>query len=163
MELPGYIGKPTFIAGAHRISIGSRFRIFPGARLEVTKNGTVIIDSDVAIAQNLHLTCGKRIHIGAGTCIAANVCITDTIHNYNDPEINILKQIDTYRETVIGNDCFIGFGSVINAGTILGKHCIVGANSYVSGNFPDHCVIAGNPAKIIKKYNNEAREWKKNG
>lgn len=159
MELPGYIGKPTFIEGASRISIGSRFRIFPGARLEVATSGTLIIASDVAIAQNLHLTCGKLIHIHSGACIAANVCITDTLHNYTDPEINILKQNDSYRETIIGQDCFIGFGSVINAGTTLGKHCIVGANSYVSGKFPDHCIIAGNPARVIKSYDRKTGAW----
>ena len=50
---------------------------------------------------------------------------------------------------------------MIQSGTILGKQCIVGANSVVRGQFPDYCVIAGNPAKIIKKYNFNTRKWEK--
>lgn len=50
-------------------------------------------------------------------------------------------------------------GVAIQAGTILGEQCIVGANSVVRGTFPDYCVIAGVPAKIIKIYNKESGEW----
>lgn len=159
MVLPGYIGKPIFLTGLRNIQIDKKFRIFPGARIEVTENARLIIDQDVAIAQNLHLTCGKFIHIKSGACIAANVCITDTIHDYSNPDVNVLKQKDRHKETIIGEDSFIGFGAVINAGTQLGKHCIVGANSFVNGTFPDNCVIAGNPAKIIKYYSTETSSW----
>lgn len=159
MILPGYIGKPIFINGLKNMRINKKFRIFPGARIEVGKNARLQIDQDVAIAQNLHLTCGKFIHIESGVCIAANVCITDTIHDYRNPEVNVLKQNDSHKETIIGKDSFIGFGAVINAGTQLGKHCIVGANSFVSGTFPDNCIIAGNPAKIIKFYSQEKSSW----
>ena len=49
--------------------------------------------------------------------------------------------------------------SVILPGTILGKHCVVGANSVVSGVFDDYSVIVGSPARVVKKYNKETREW----
>lgn len=159
MCFPGYMGKPIFLTGTKNIYIGKNFRIFPGARLEVQKNAKLHIEEDVAIAQNIHLTCGRSIKIMSGTCIAANVCITDTIHNYQDINKNVLKQQDSYKETLIGQDCFIGYGSVINAGTRLGRHCIVGANSFVSGAFPDNCIIAGNPAKIIKMYSDSESKW----
>lgn len=52
-------------------------------------------------------------------------------------------------------------GAAIQAGTVLGKQCIVGANSVVRGTFPDYCVIAGVPAKIIRKYNAESHSWER--
>lgn len=46
------------------------------------------------------------------------------------------------------------------AGTIeIGKHCVIGANSVVTHDIPDFCVAAGNPAKVIKKYDNENKVW----
>ena len=63
------------------------------------------------------------------------------------------------KETLIGENCFIGYGAVIMPGTKLGKQCIVGANAVVCGDFPDYCVIAGVPAKIVKKYNEKLNEW----
>jgi acetyltransferase-like isoleucine patch superfamily enzyme len=49
----------------------------------------------------------------------------------------------------------------LRAGTVLGEQCIVGANAVVKGSFPNHCVLAGNPAKIIKQFNEENGLWEK--
>ena len=53
--------------------------------------------------------------------------------------------------TRIGENCFLGMNSIILMGTSIGNNCIIGAGSVVSGVFPDNVVIAGNPAKIIKR------------
>lgn len=50
---------------------------------------------------------------------------------------------------------------MILPGTKLGNHCIVGANAVVRGFYSDNCVIAGNPACVIKKYDLESKSWKK--
>ena len=49
----------------------------------------------------------------------------------------------------IGNNVFIGMNTTILKGTKIGNNCIIGANSLVAGEFPDNCVIAGNPAIVI--------------
>lgn len=148
-----YMGSPVFIQGWNNVSIGSRFRCFPGARIEVHKNGRLEISNNVAIAQNIHLTCGLYISIGEGVCIAPNVCLTDIKHNYESIGKNILEQKDTFNKTLIGDNCFLGYGSVIDHGVILGEGCIVAANSYVRGGvYPRFSVIAGNPAKVVKTY-----------
>ena len=49
-----------------------------------------------------------------------------------------------------GEGCFLGMNSIILKGTVLGKNVVVGAGSVVHGIFPDNCIIAGNPAKVIK-------------
>ena len=66
-----------------------------------------------------------------------------------------------YSHTAIGENCFIGYGAVIMPGTVLGRQCIVGANSVVKGVYPDYCVIAGVPARIIRRYNFQTEEWEK--
>ena len=53
-------------------------------------------------------------------------------------------------KTIIGNNVFIGMNSIILMGTKIGNNVIIGAGSVVSGNVPDNCVIAGNPAKYIR-------------
>ena len=54
------------------------------------------------------------------------------------------------KEIRIGRNCFIGCNSIILKGTILGDGSVVGAGVVVSGIFPDNCVIAGNPARVIR-------------
>lgn len=151
-KFPSYLGKPVFISVQGSTVFGKRFRCFPGLRLEVMKNAKLLVGDNVALAQNVHITCGKNITISSGVCIAANVCITDIKHDYSSPFNNILGSVDTYDATFIGEDSFIGYGAVVDAGTKLGKGCVVGANSYVKGEFPDFSVVAGNPARLIKTY-----------
>lgn len=51
----------------------------------------------------------------------------------------------------LGNNVFIGNNSIILLNTTVGDNCIIGAGSVVRGQFPDHCVIVGNPAKVLMK------------
>ncbi|MGJ1271450.1 MULTISPECIES: acyltransferase [Sphingobacterium] len=160
--LYSYLGKPIFIHNIHQIYIGNRVRIFPNNRMEVHgKNSRIIIQDNVGIAQNVHITSGGDLIIGKGSTILANVFITNIDHEYNVIDKPILEQGMSIRETSIGENCFIGIGAAIQAGTILGKHCIVGANSVVRGIFPDYCVIVGAPARIVKKYNFTSKIWEK--
>ena len=55
------------------------------------------------------------------------------------------------REIRIGKNCFIGCNSIILKGTVIGDGCVVGAGAVVCGKFGENCVIAGNPAKVIKR------------
>ena len=54
-------------------------------------------------------------------------------------------------KTVIGTHCFIGCGSIIMPNVTVGNHVIVAAGSVVTKDVPDNCIVAGNPAKIIKQ------------
>lgn len=160
--LPSYIGKPTYIGGFKNIFIGKKVRIFPSARIEALgENGKILIGDNVAIAQNLHITSASNLVIGSNTTILQNVMITNIDHDYTQIGIHILDQPQLVKETHIGENCLIGFGAVIQAGTILGKQCIIGANSVVRGKFPDLCVIVGAPAKVIKRYDVKEQCWKR--
>lgn len=157
-----YIGKPVFLKNAKNISIGKNVRIFPGIRMETHNNGRILIENEVGIAQNVHITSGECIlKIGENSTVLANVFITNIDHNYKEINKNILKQKIIINNTEIGANCFIGYGAAIQAGTILGKQCVVGANSVVRGIFPDYCVIVGAPAKIVKRYNFQSKKWEK--
>ena len=160
--LPSYIGKPTYIGGFSKIYIGRNVRIFPNARMEaIGKNGKILIGNNVAIAQNVHITSARNLNIGNDSTILQNVMITNIDHEYTHIGQHILEQPHLISDTCIGENCFIGFGAVIQAGTVLGKQCIVGANSVVRGTFPDFCVLVGVPARIIKRYDMTEHCWRR--
>lgn len=88
-----------------------------------------------------------KLKIGHGTFIAPNVGIMTENHDLKDPN----KRAGG-KDVIIGNKCWIGYNAVILPGVTLGDHTVVGAGAIVTKSFPDgYCVIAGNPAKIIKK------------
>ncbi|MGN7821872.1 acyltransferase [Chitinophaga sp. 22536] len=162
-----YLGKPVFLSGASRISIGRKTRIFPGVRMEATsKQSFIEIGDEVSIAQNVHITSGGLLIIEKNAAILANVTITNIDHVYTEIGVPIIHQQLLIKDTHIGPNCMIGAGAMILAGTVLGEQCIVGANAVVRGNFPPYSVIVGSPGVCVKRYDTTAAVWRateKNG
>jgi acetyltransferase-like isoleucine patch superfamily enzyme len=161
---PSYIASPLIIIGHSGISIGDRVRILPNARLECSGEGSeLFLGDNISSGPNLTIICGsgRRLEIMSDTTISANVFICDVEHDYRRIAQHIMDQPLIKKRTVIGKGSFIGYGAMIQAGTILGDQCVVGANSVVKGEFPAYCVIAGNPAKVIKKYNQSSQKWER--
>lgn len=88
-----------------------------------------------------------KIVIGKGTYIAPNVGIITANHDLNN-----LDEHQPGKDVHLGEKCWIGMNSIILPGVTLGDHTIVGGGSVVTKSFPEgNCVIAGNPAKVIRK------------
>lgn len=158
-KIPSYIGPPVFLLSTKNIYIGKRVRIFPHLRAECHGAGRIIVEDNVSIGQGFHITAMGDIRIGKGTLITGYVSITDIEHEYISTELPIFQQSNIWKRTEIGENCFIGMGARIQAGTTLGKGCIIGANAVVRGVFPDHSVIVGVPGRIIKSYNPVTKNW----
>lgn len=147
--MPSYLGRPTFISKFNQISIGRKVRVFPGARFETIGNGIIVIEDDVSIGPNVNITSANKVIISSGCTISANVFITDMDHNLDALESSVMSRMNDISEgTFIGENSFIGVGSVILAGTHLGKSSVVGANSVVRGEFSSKSLIAGAPATL---------------
>lgn len=118
----------------------------------IARNGKVSIGNNVGISGTT-IYSRKSIEIGDHCKIGANTKIIDNDFHSLNPEQRIIddeKDIKS-KEIIIGKNVFIGCNSIILKGTKLGDNCIVGAGSVVSGEFETDCVIAGNPARVIKK------------
>ena len=87
-----------------------------------------------------------KIRIGKGTWIAPNVGLITANH-----DIRNLENHAPGKDIIIGEKCWIGMNAVILPGVTLGPSTIVGAGAIVTHSFPEgNCVIAGNPAKVIR-------------
>jgi acetyltransferase-like isoleucine patch superfamily enzyme len=82
----------------------------------------------------------EGIHIGDNCNILAEAVILS-----HDACRNL--KTDTY----IGSNTIVGIRSIVLPGIRIGCHVVVGAGSVVTKDVPDHCVVAGNPAKIIRE------------
>ena len=119
-----------------------------------TPDAKIIIGNDVGIS-GATIYARKEIRIGDNTNIGGNVKILD--NDFHPLEIK--ARLSDNKEKIgtkpinIGKNCFIGCNSIILKGTVLGDGCVVGAGAVVCGVFEENSVIAGNPAKVIRKLN----------
>ncbi|HCD7971152.1 TPA: DapH/DapD/GlmU-related protein [Citrobacter amalonaticus] len=157
--------KPLSCSYRH-MRIGNDVTIGHHARIEAVETWLdahftpeIVICDNVSIEQRLHLVAASKIVIGAHSTISFDVMITDVDHEYEKIDVDISLQPLRVANTMIGANCFIGAGAKILAGTVLGDQCIIGANSVVRGSFPSYCIIAGAPARIIKKYDKSTNSW----
>lgn len=112
------------------------------------------IGNDFHMFYNCHIACIDNIEIGDGVLIASKVFITDHFHgsiSKEDISFSPFKRPLTSKPVKIGNNVWIGDNVCIMPGVTLGNNVIVGANAVVTHSFPENSVIAGVPAKIIKK------------
>ena len=161
------IKNPLFMTPEF-ISIGKNVLIWDDARIEGISSyaGTnftphIIIEDGVTFQQRCHITAANTLLIGKNTTILFDVMVTDIDHEYQILSVPIINQPLIIKQTRIGDNCFIGSGAKIQAGSILGKHCVVGANAVVRGVFADYSVIVGIPAKVIKRYDEKKKIWLK--
>lgn len=160
------IEKALATRGKEHIYIGDHTYIRPGARIECVTEFSgkqytpcLSIGNGVNIEQNLHMTCAESIEICDNVTILSNVLVTDINHSYKKINVPPLTQELEIRKVKIGSYSLIGSGARIMPGVTLGKNVIVGANAVVTKSVPDYSIVAGVPAKIIKKYDFEKMEW----
>ncbi|MBU3878773.1 acyltransferase [Faecalicatena sp. AGMB00832] len=124
-----------------------------------TRDAEILIGDNVGIS-GATIYARKKITIGDNTCIGGNSKILDNDFHPIEIEdrIKLLQEnrvgdtnLIPAKEIYIGKNCFIGCNTIILKGTILGNGCVVGAGAVVTGRFEDNTVIAGNPARIIKR------------
>ena len=123
--------------------------------------GAEIVIGDNVGMSGVTIYARKGIYIGENTSIGGNTKILDNdfhpieaeqrIKLLNDAHGGDVDELIPAGEIHIGKNCFIGCNSIILKGTVLVEGCVVGAGAVVSGKFEDRCVIAGNPARVIRK------------
>lgn len=117
--------------------------------IRIRTGGILNIGNNVAFNNNCILTCRGKITIGSDTNIGPNCAIFDHDHDYM-----VEDRMNTYKigTIEIGKNVWIGANVTILKDTVIGDNCVIGAGSVVKGTYRSNIMIAGNPAvekKII--------------
>ena len=99
--------------------------------------------------------------IGNDIRFAQNIVLSGLNHNYKDVTRPIHVQGVSTSLVNIEDNVWIGANSVIVAGIHIGKNSVIAAGSVVVKNIPPFSIAAGNPARVIKKYNQKTKRWEK--
>jgi acetyltransferase-like isoleucine patch superfamily enzyme len=137
-----YLGSHTFIAERSYLSVVIAGKDEP----------SFVVGDNVCIGSDFVISCVDSIRIEANVLIADRVFIGDSIHDYHDLNIPIIDQpMKAMGSVLIEEGSFIGINAVILPGVTVGRNAIVGASAVVTKDVPSHTVVAGNPARIVKR------------
>ena len=118
-----------------------------GARLHISDN--VGMSQTALCAVDANITIGKNTLLGGGVKVYSSDFHSMNCIDRRDPE-GADKDNRKSAPVVIGNDCFIGAGTIILKGVTVGARTIIGAGSVVTKSIPADCIAVGNPCKVIK-------------
>jgi acetyltransferase-like isoleucine patch superfamily enzyme len=170
VEEGGYVEtSQSFERYRSEVEVGLRVArgasVYPPTMFDLGPEGSVNV-GEFSMLNGPRILCDGRISIGAYCLISWNVVLMDSYRAGFDVESRrgVLGELwkaplkerrmrggDRPREIRIGDNVWIGFDAVILPGVQIGEGSVVGARSVVNADVPAYCVVAGNPARVVKQ------------
>ncbi|TYA78492.1 acyltransferase [Seonamhaeicola marinus] len=155
-----------------RVRPRTRMDVVPWNKFELGSDSTIEDFSainngvgDVVIGDRTKIGLSNTIigpvTIGNDIRLAQNITVSGLNHDYQDVHQPIHEQGVSTSEIVLEDNSWLGANVVVVAGVTIGKHCIVAAGSVVTKDVPPYSVVVGNPARVIKQYNQDTKTWEK--
>ncbi len=141
-----HIGSSTLIGRQVTLSVGYG----PGDP-ELPERGLVIGDRCVLGART-SLTAHSSIVVGDDVWCGQDVFVSDASHGYQQLGTPIGRQLGDHDPVVIGSGSWIGHGAIVLPGARIGRNVVVAAGSVVRGEVEDHAVVAGAPARVVRRF-----------
>lgn len=159
------IGMPARITCADCISIGDDVTINEHSWISVVRalpgvTPRLVIGDGTLVDRLLHIACVGEVEIGPDVLIGERVLISDTYHDYEDVTRPIIEQpMAPYRKVTIERGVGIGLGACIMPGVTIGENALVAAGAVVNRDVPARTVVAGNPARVVRRWDEVEERW----
>ncbi|HLX12794.1 MAG TPA: acyltransferase [Bacteroidota bacterium] len=126
--------------------IADNVQLYSGCRIEIGKGATLTIGNGTYLNRNTTVICHQSVSIGNDCKIAWNVNIMDTDQH------PIHGRVMRNSAVVIDDHVWIGANAIILKGVHIGSYAVIAAGAVVTKDVPSNAVVGGNPAVVLKKY-----------
>ena len=146
------------ISGPGKVRIGDSV-LFEGGPFRINTLYTFSPEAEIHIGSHsflngIKISCRTKIEIG-NWCISADARITDTVqHSVFPDRWNPATKIET-SPVIIEDNVWICLAAIILKGVRIGKNSVVAAGAVVSRDVPPNCIVAGNPADVVKTFSED--------
>jgi acetyltransferase-like isoleucine patch superfamily enzyme len=130
--------------------IGARTKIWRDVWIDDYQG--LVIGNDVTIGRSVMLLCGGRVAIGDRVMIGHGAKIISSGHRIPEARDTPMRWSGPEMEPIhIAEDAWIGAGAIVLAGAHIGRGAVVAAGAVVARPVPDYAVVAGVPARVMRK------------
>ena len=160
-----YIERGVMINRPRYVHLGDHVRIKRNTSINLhpkdkkSKEGILLVGNDVIISEGCIISACNRIVIEDHVGISPYVMIIDNSRKPGDIIRPSKEQKVEVGYVHIGADTWVAYNAVILMNVTIGKHCIIGALSVVNRDIPPYSVAVGSPAKVVKRFDFERKEW----
>ena len=134
-----------------RIFLGDNIYVGHNTILKGYYKNSIRIGDDTWIGQACFIHGAGGVAIGKAVGIGPKVSILTSSHGDDNLDLPILHQDLVFRPVTIGDGADLGVGSIILPGITVGEGAVVGAGSVVTRDVEPYTVVAGNPARVLRK------------
>lgn len=135
-----------------RLSIGEGAMLEPGCWLTLAPEASISVGAGTFLNRGTMLAANERIEIGNHVMLANHCFVGDASHRFNDPDLPVTWQGFTSKgPTVIGDNCWLGYGVVVTGGVTIGERSVIGAGSVVTRDIPPRTIAMGSPAEPLRE------------
>jgi acetyltransferase-like isoleucine patch superfamily enzyme len=113
----------------------------------------------VVLGRGSHVVALAPITLGEKVYCGPYVYLTSVNHSYDDIAQPIGEQWPRTAPVEIGAGSWLGAGCVVLPGARIGRNVVVAAGSVVRGHVPDHTVVAGAPARVVRRWDPDSGDW----
>ena len=166
------IGPRSYLRGLSHIMMGEDFKAGDGLWLQAIThyetqvfNPRITIGNHVRVSHWSHIACTNSVTIGDHVLIGSKVIITDHNHgSFGDPATSprippAQRPLEDNGIVRIEANVWLGDGVVVCPGVTMGESSVAGANAVVTTNVPPFTLVAGIPARPIRRYDMSANRW----
>jgi acetyltransferase-like isoleucine patch superfamily enzyme len=133
-----------------RIELGRWSWIGHGCKLRAHE-GLISIGAKTVIGQECTFSAFQHVSIGRECVIADRAMFIDFDHGMVEVERPIRLQGIYKRDVRVGNNVWIGYGACVLRGVTIGDNAVIGTSAVVTNDVPANAVVAGVPARVIRK------------
>lgn len=126
------------------VTVGDRVLLHRHVKLSAY-GGKIEIGSNTYIGDRTEIHSGESVKIGSGVNIAWDCNVLDRDYHAFESESEVTKPVE------ICDRVWIGARSIILKGVTIGEGSVVAAGSVVTRSVPPKCLVAGNPARVIRE------------
>lgn len=128
------------VEGKSHLCIGRKLKMHNGAKIRVRKGGKLEIGKNFGMSNGCVVTAYNHVKIGDNVMLGPNVLIYDQDHDYR-AEGGVAAMKFKTAPVTIGNNVWIGANSVVLRGTVIGNNCVIAAGCIVNSDVPDNTVL----------------------